>query len=243
MNFQSETSPKETYPLVLECSGMNVLCGVGILSTPYAIKEGGWIGLLILFLFAAISCYTGILLRRCLDSESGLETYPDIGQAAFGTIGRIFISVIRPFSPFHRIFLFLPFLSCFCLLPSFIVFCILSSLISFVFFHLSISLLLSIFLSLFSFSFFLSSLFSVSFLKLLFSLASLSLRLSFFLCRFFLSPSILSVTFSLVSSLFPFYLCSFMLSLSLSLSLSVTFLFLPRHFSCPCRSFSTSNSM
>lgn len=72
---------------------MNVLCGVGILSTPYAVKEGGWVGLSILVIFAILSFYTGILLRSCLDSQPGLETYPDIGQAAFGAWGRIAISV------------------------------------------------------------------------------------------------------------------------------------------------------
>ncbi|KAK3034125.1 hypothetical protein RJ639_034477 [Escallonia herrerae] len=75
-------------------NGMNVLCGVGILSTPYAVKEGGWFGLSILILFAMLSYYTGLLLRYCLDSEPGLETYPDIGQAAFGTVGRFAISII-----------------------------------------------------------------------------------------------------------------------------------------------------
>jgi vesicular inhibitory amino acid transporter len=74
-------------------AGINVLCGVGILSTPYAAKEGGWAGLSILFVFAVLSFYTGILLRYCLDSEPGLETYPDIGQAAFGKAGRIAVSV------------------------------------------------------------------------------------------------------------------------------------------------------
>ncbi|MQM20277.1 hypothetical protein Taro_053295 [Colocasia esculenta] len=76
------------------CAGINVLCGVGILSTPYAIREGGWAGLSLLFLFAVLSWYTGILLRHCLDSEPSLETYPDIGQAAFGTVGRVIISVV-----------------------------------------------------------------------------------------------------------------------------------------------------
>ncbi|KAL0452139.1 UNVERIFIED_CONTAM: Amino acid transporter AVT1C [Sesamum latifolium] len=75
-------------------NGMNVLCGVGILSTPYAVKEGGWLGLSILLIFAVLSYYTGILLRSCLDSQPGLETYPDIGQAAFGTTGRVAISII-----------------------------------------------------------------------------------------------------------------------------------------------------
>ncbi|KAL8136403.1 hypothetical protein V2J09_002404 [Rumex salicifolius] len=74
-------------------NGMNVLCGVGILSTPYAIKEGGWISLCILLVFAMVSYYTGILLRCCLDSSPGLETYPDIGQAAFGQVGRIILYV------------------------------------------------------------------------------------------------------------------------------------------------------
>ncbi|KAG5533179.1 hypothetical protein RHGRI_027410 [Rhododendron griersonianum] len=73
-------------------NGINVLCGVGILSTPYAVKQGGWAGLSILVVFAVLSFYTGLLLRHCLDSQPGLETYPDIGQAAFGTVGRFAIS-------------------------------------------------------------------------------------------------------------------------------------------------------
>lgn len=75
-------------------NGINVLCGVGVLTTPYAVKEGGWLGLGLLFVFAIVSWYTGILLRRCLDSQVGLETYPDIGQAAFGMTGRLVISII-----------------------------------------------------------------------------------------------------------------------------------------------------
>ncbi|XP_057979156.1 amino acid transporter AVT1C-like isoform X1 [Malania oleifera] len=88
-------------PLSRQCSfgqavlnGMNVLCGVGILSTPYAVKEGGWAGLSLLVIFGLLSYYTGVLLRCCLDSEPDLETYPDIGQAAFGTAGRVLISIV-----------------------------------------------------------------------------------------------------------------------------------------------------
>ncbi|KAI5068982.1 hypothetical protein GOP47_0015283, partial [Adiantum capillus-veneris] len=75
-------------------NGINVLCGVGVLTTPYAVREGGWLGLGLLFVFAIVSWYTGLLLRRCLDSQIGLETYPDIGQAAFGMTGRFIISII-----------------------------------------------------------------------------------------------------------------------------------------------------
>lgn len=49
--------------------------------------------MLLLFFLASISFYTGILLKRCLDSFPGLKTYPDIGHAAFGLSGRLFISV------------------------------------------------------------------------------------------------------------------------------------------------------
>ncbi|CAL1373178.1 unnamed protein product [Linum trigynum] len=75
-------------------NGVNVLCGIGILSTPYAVKQGGWLGLIVLLLFALLSFYTGLLLRYCLDTQPGLQTYPDIGQAAFGTTGRIAFAVI-----------------------------------------------------------------------------------------------------------------------------------------------------
>jgi vesicular inhibitory amino acid transporter len=47
----------------------------------------------ILGVFAVLAWYTGVLLSRCLDSMEGLQTYPDIGHAAFGTYGRIAISV------------------------------------------------------------------------------------------------------------------------------------------------------
>ncbi|RVW74172.1 Amino acid transporter AVT1C [Vitis vinifera] len=57
-------------------------------------ERRGWVGLSILLIFALLSFYTGILLRYCLDSAPGLETYPDIGQAAFGTTGRFAISII-----------------------------------------------------------------------------------------------------------------------------------------------------
>uniref|UniRef100_A0A0D9YKY3 Amino acid transporter transmembrane domain-containing protein n=2 Tax=Oryza glumipatula TaxID=40148 RepID=A0A0D9YKY3_9ORYZ len=96
---QKPLVPAHEVPAYQQCSytqavmnGINVLCGVGILSTPYAIKQGGWLGLVILCLFAVLAWYTGVLLRRCLDSKEGLETYPDIGHAAFGTTGRIAIS-------------------------------------------------------------------------------------------------------------------------------------------------------
>uniref|UniRef100_A0A1D1YKC7 Vacuolar amino acid transporter 1 n=1 Tax=Anthurium amnicola TaxID=1678845 RepID=A0A1D1YKC7_9ARAE len=73
-------------------NGFNALSGVGILSIPYALSEGGWLSLVLLLALAAICCYTGLLLQRCMDAGSHIETYPDIGEFAFGYRGRLAVS-------------------------------------------------------------------------------------------------------------------------------------------------------
>ena len=45
-----------------------------------------------LLIFAVVCCYTGILLRRCIDLDPSITGYPDIGQVAFGKYGRIIVS-------------------------------------------------------------------------------------------------------------------------------------------------------
>lgn len=83
------------------CAGTNVLCGIGLLTTPYALREGGWLSLNLLVIFAVMACYTAILLQLCLESNPGLKTYPDIGEAAFGRPGRLAIAVSLVCSFFH----------------------------------------------------------------------------------------------------------------------------------------------
>jgi amino acid permease len=70
----------------------NVVCvvaGSGVLGLPMALKQGGWIGLVILFLAWAMSIYTSHLLVRCLyvTGNTRLTTYKEIATAAFGTVG------------------------------------------------------------------------------------------------------------------------------------------------------------
>ncbi|GMN41856.1 hypothetical protein TIFTF001_011065 [Ficus carica] len=74
-------------------NGINALSGVGILSIPYALSQGGWLSLALLFSVAILCWYTGLLLKRCMDSNPLIKTYPDIGEAAFGRKGRTMISV------------------------------------------------------------------------------------------------------------------------------------------------------
>ncbi|XP_057492960.1 amino acid transporter AVT1I-like isoform X1 [Actinidia eriantha] len=73
-------------------NGLNTLSGVGILSIPFALSQGGWLGLTILFTVATLCFYTGILLRRCMDTDPLIKTYPDIGEMAFGGKGRALVS-------------------------------------------------------------------------------------------------------------------------------------------------------
>ncbi|CAN4109676.1 unnamed protein product [Withania somnifera] len=96
----SEKVSAAELPPLQQCSftqsvlnAVNAMCGIGILSIPYALKEGGWCSLFLLLLFGLITFYTGILLKKCLESSPSIETYPDIGQAAFGLLGRIFIAI------------------------------------------------------------------------------------------------------------------------------------------------------
>ncbi|KAA8547983.1 hypothetical protein F0562_004412 [Nyssa sinensis] len=74
-------------------NGLNALSGAGILSIPFALASGGWLSLILLFVIAISAFYTGLLIKRCMDVDPNIRTYPDIGERAFGSKGRLLISV------------------------------------------------------------------------------------------------------------------------------------------------------
>ena len=91
----------------------NILLGVGVLSVPFALEEGGWAALGVLAALAVCTNYTGKALARCQDAGiaplsadsaerakalraqaaagNPLASYEDIAERAFGERGRQFI--------------------------------------------------------------------------------------------------------------------------------------------------------
>lgn len=50
--------------------------------------------LLLLFVIASSALYTGLLIQRCMDIDSNIRSYPDIGELAFGKRGRALVSIL-----------------------------------------------------------------------------------------------------------------------------------------------------
>ncbi|XP_028754074.1 amino acid transporter AVT1I-like [Neltuma alba] len=73
--------------------GINAISGIGIVSIPYALASGGWLSISLLFLIAISCYYTGLLVQRCMDMDPHIKTFPDIGEHAFGSKGRLMVSI------------------------------------------------------------------------------------------------------------------------------------------------------
>ncbi|GLU08701.1 hypothetical protein SLE2022_255980 [Rubroshorea leprosula] len=72
---------------VINMSGM--LIGLGQLSTPYALENGGWATVFLLVGLGTICGYSSHLLGKCLEKNPKSKSYTDIGETAFGKKGGI----------------------------------------------------------------------------------------------------------------------------------------------------------
>ncbi|KAI3946615.1 hypothetical protein MKX01_014473 [Papaver californicum] len=76
---------------VINMSG--TLIGLGQLSTPYAVQNGGWVSAFLIIGFGILCAYTSHLLAECLKNNVKLRNYLDIAQYSFGKKGRIIVSI------------------------------------------------------------------------------------------------------------------------------------------------------
>lgn len=49
--------------------------------------------LILLLMIGGVTCYTGILIQRCMEFDSNIRSYSDIGFKAFGRKGRFVVSI------------------------------------------------------------------------------------------------------------------------------------------------------
>lgn len=68
---------------------VGMLIGLGQLSTPYALQNGGWASAFLLVGLGVACAYTSHLLGKCLKGKAKSRNYSDIGNHAFGAKGRV----------------------------------------------------------------------------------------------------------------------------------------------------------
>ncbi|RDY11842.1 Amino acid transporter AVT1H, partial [Mucuna pruriens] len=67
---------------------VGMLIGLGQLSTPYAIQNGGWSSASLLIGLGVMCGYSSHILGKCLKKNPKLTSFVDIGKHAFGTKGK-----------------------------------------------------------------------------------------------------------------------------------------------------------
>ncbi|KAI4318270.1 hypothetical protein L6164_026059 [Bauhinia variegata] len=72
---------------------INGITGSGIISIPFALASGGWLSLTLLFMISTAALYSGILIKKCMEVNSNIKVYPDLGQHAFGYKGRVMVLI------------------------------------------------------------------------------------------------------------------------------------------------------
>eukprot|EP00794_Sanderia_malayensis_P003200 gene3200-3675_t len=89
----------------------NLIQGIGILSMPFAVHQGGWAAVASMFIVAALGCYTGKLLVNCLYEESkktGIQrrlrvNYPEVAEAVYKKPGFRLMTAVQIFEMFGAV--------------------------------------------------------------------------------------------------------------------------------------------
>lgn len=93
----------------------NLIQGTGILGVPYAVRQGGWAAVFMIFFVALLCCHTGKLLIECMyetSKKTGIRrrlrvNYPEVGEACLGRRGLILISIIQSVEMFSGVIMYL----------------------------------------------------------------------------------------------------------------------------------------
>jgi len=81
-------------------NSVNVLMGIGLISFPFAFYLTGWlVGIIMLVFFALLTMHTAKILGKCMRINN-LTNYSEIGYAAYGKKGYVFISLFFSFELF-----------------------------------------------------------------------------------------------------------------------------------------------
>ena len=61
---------------------VNIFMGIGLLSMPFAMRQGGWVGMLALATATAVFCISGKLIVRNFEKMPSdvAHTYPALGE-------------------------------------------------------------------------------------------------------------------------------------------------------------------
>ncbi|XP_024541148.1 amino acid transporter AVT1E-like [Selaginella moellendorffii] len=93
-NDQAQNKLQRSSFLHATFNSVSAILGISFLTTPYALEQGGWLGLSILFAFSVICCYTAYVLGRCLTPNGSYNT---IAEAAFGSRARLPFTLLVQF--------------------------------------------------------------------------------------------------------------------------------------------------
>lgn len=75
--------PEDSTALEALLNCINILLGCGILTIPYALKEGGWAAFVVLAVMGASTNYTGKMLIKC---QEYFVHHPDVSPAPGSTL-------------------------------------------------------------------------------------------------------------------------------------------------------------